>query len=108
MVSGAQTKVCGLFVAPSGHRFVMQSGTDHFHTATTITLTVQMRRLVCAILTPEQARAAANTTSQIGAYLPYVSASHLAIGGLPTPYRVIVSRLRAPAGLKFSYSFVGW
>jgi len=108
MATWPSSSYCGLFVAPSGHRFVMQSGTNHFHTATTVTLSVHMKRLVCAILTPEQARVAANTTSQIGAYLPYVSASQLTITGLPSPYRVIVSRLRGPQGLKFSYSFVGW
>jgi hypothetical protein len=103
-----QTKYNGLFVAPSGHRFVMQSGTHAFGNTLTVTLTVQMKRLVCAIITPSQVIAQKHT-STVGSYLAFVSASQLTITGLPTPYRVVVSRLRKNmAALKFAYSLVGW
>ena len=106
----AQTTVNGLFVAASGHRFVMQSGTHRMATAATnVTMSVHMHRLVCAIVTPEQRSIAGlNTTAQIGNYIAYVSACELTIAGFSVPFRCQVSRLRAPAGLKFSYSFVGW
>jgi hypothetical protein len=104
----AQTTVIGYYVAPSGHRFVTQDGTHGFGNTTKVTLSVNLRRLVAAFATPEQAPSSKHT-SMVGSFLPYISASHLAIGGIPTPYRVIVSRLhKNMAALKFSYSLIGW
>jgi hypothetical protein len=96
-------------VSPTGHRLVMQSGLHAFGNTEKVTLTVQMRRLVAALPEVMEAPAGAKLTNLVGNYLPWVSASHLAVTGLPTPYKVIVSRLYHTVGTPlFAYTLLGW
>lgn len=106
----AQTTTYSLIpAATSGYRLVVQQGTHAFTTtATTVTLTTNLHRVVAAVCTPEQV-ASQKHTSLVGAYVPYVSTTMFTIAGLPNKGRVVISRKRGNiSGLKFSYTLVGW
>lgn len=103
----AQSTYTGYVTTPSGKRVVVQSGTHAFTTsATTVTLSTQMRRIVNAQLSPEQI-VTLNKTAMMS-YLPYMSATQIS-ATVGNAYRAIVSRITGSiSALKFSYIFVGW
>jgi len=105
----AQTTYLGIMLAPSGHRLVTQHGIHAFAAAgTTITLTIRMKRLVAAQFSPNQVTSSTKT-AMIGAYLPYVSAAQVSGGVYNTSRKLVVQRQGGGiAGLKFSYSLVGY
>lgn len=102
----AQTSVVGIAVAPSGHRLVVQAGTHAFTTSATVcTLSLKMRRVLGAMVNPNQALSLTKTAKQ-AAYIPYVSVTQFTTATLKT--RAIVSRVTGSiTGLKFSYTLIG-
>lgn len=102
----AQTSYIGLMTAPSGHRLVMQSGTHAFTTsANEATLTLKMRRVLAAHVSPNQV-VAGTKTSIVAAYLPYVSSSQFT--AIASRKLVVDRKTGNISGLKFSYSVIGY
>jgi hypothetical protein len=105
----AQTYHRGVLVAPSGHRLVVASGTHAFSTAaTSVTLTVKMRKLVAAHASPNQVLSSTKT-GMVGSWIPYISSTNLSATGISPYGKVIVKRKTGSiSALKFSYTFVGY
>ena len=105
----AQTYHRGLMLTPTGHRLVTASGTHAFSTAaTSVTLTVRMRRFVAAHISPIQVESGAKT-GLVGAWLPYVSATNLTAKGIVPFGKPVVKRQGGGiANLKFCYTFIGY
>lgn len=101
----AQTSVVGYTVSPSGHRMVVQAGTHAFTTSATLaTLTVHMRKVVAALVHPNQA-VGSTFTSKVGAYIPFVSTTQYTAWNRGS---IKVSRTTGNiTGLKFSYTLIG-
>lgn len=101
------TTYLGIMAAPSGHRLVMQTGTEAFTTsANNKTLTIKFKRPVSANVHPNQAVAGVTKTKVLAAYLPYVSASQFT--QVPS-YRLVVSRKTGSiSALPFSYTVIGY
>lgn len=103
----AQTSLVGYAVGPSGHRLVVQGGTHAFTTsARKATLTLHMRRLLGAIVSPNQA-VSLTKTAKIASYIPYVSVTQFT-SNIDNKTRAYASRVTGSiSGLKFSYTLIG-
>jgi hypothetical protein len=108
----AQTTYLSYLPTPSGKRLVVQQGRHAFTTsASEVTLTINMRRVLAAQLSVEQPVSGKSKTAMLGGYLPFVSMTMMSAtkAGTPTNYRFIASRKTGSiTGLKFSYLLVGW
>lgn len=101
------TTYLGIMAAPSGHRLVVQTGTEAFTTsANNKTLTIRFKRPVSAMAVPNQAVAGVQKTKVLAAFLPFISATQFT--QVPS-YRLVVSRKTGSiSALRFSYTVIGY
>lgn len=106
----AQSTYLGYVAAPSGKRLVVQAGTHAFATAaTSVTLTVNLRRLISSQFSPQQV-VSSNKTAMMGVF-PYVTSTDMSapMAGTNVNYRLVVKRNSGGiSGFKFAYLLTGY